>query len=77
MTTQHLQEAEELADQVALLDMGKIVAKGSVDEIKKRFGIGYQLILDEKDDGDRVDILNHIKGATQDEKNSNQFLLPF
>ena len=45
MTTQHLQEAEELADKVALLDLGKMVAKGSVDEIKKMFGIGYNLIV--------------------------------
>jgi len=43
MTTQHLQEAEELADHVALIDKGKLVAKGSVDEIKKKFGIGYKL----------------------------------
>ena len=48
MTTQHLQEAEELASQVALLDMGKLVSKGSVDEIKRKFGIGYNLIITEK-----------------------------
>jgi ABC-type multidrug transport system ATPase subunit len=50
MTTQHLQEAEELANQVALLDLGKIVTKGTVDEIKKKFGIGYNLVLNTDQD---------------------------
>ena len=43
MTTQHLEEAEELADQVALLDQGKLVHKGSVTDIKRKFGVGYNL----------------------------------
>jgi hypothetical protein len=27
------------------LDLGKIITKGTVDEIKKKFGIGYNLVL--------------------------------
>jgi ABC-2 type transport system ATP-binding protein len=36
LTTQQLDEADELADQVALLDHGKVVAAGSPDELKRR-----------------------------------------
>ena len=35
LTTQYLEEAEELADRVAILHEGVIIANGSVEEIKK------------------------------------------
>lgn len=60
MTTQHLQEAEELADKVALLDQGTIVAKGSVDEIKKRFGIGYHLSIEKLSQGQESLVLDRV-----------------
>ena len=34
--------------------MGKMVAKGSVDEIKKRFGIGYNLIINKTNFDDSI-----------------------
>lgn len=36
LTTQYLDEADELADKIAVLDGGKIVAEGSADELKRR-----------------------------------------
>ncbi len=35
LTTQYLEEAEQLADHIAILDKGEIVAQGSADELKK------------------------------------------
>jgi ABC-2 type transport system ATP-binding protein len=35
LTTQYLDEADELADRIALLDRGKIVAEGTADELKR------------------------------------------
>ncbi|HSA50829.1 MAG TPA: ATP-binding cassette domain-containing protein [Yinghuangia sp.] len=35
LTTQYLEEADELADRIALLNDGKIVAEGSADELKR------------------------------------------
>lgn len=43
MTTQHLEEAEELADGLAMIETGKLMSQGTVDEIKKRYGVGYNL----------------------------------
>ena len=34
LTTQHLEEADELADRIAVLDQGKLVAQGSPDALK-------------------------------------------
>jgi len=35
LTTQHLEEADELADRIAVLDGGRIVAEGTPDELKR------------------------------------------
>ena len=32
-----------MADGLALLETGRIVGQGTVDEIKKKFGVGYNL----------------------------------
>ncbi|OZQ74741.1 ABC transporter ATP-binding protein [Paenibacillus odorifer] len=37
LTTQYLEEAEQLADQIAILHEGKIIASGTLEELKKRF----------------------------------------
>jgi ABC-2 type transport system ATP-binding protein len=38
LTTQYLEEADQLADRIAVLDGGRIVATGSADELKRRIG---------------------------------------
>jgi len=37
LTTQYLEEAEQLADRIAILHEGKIIANGTLDELKKLF----------------------------------------
>jgi ABC-2 type transport system ATP-binding protein len=35
LTTQHLDEAEHLADRIAILHQGRIIANGTLDELKR------------------------------------------
>jgi ABC-2 type transport system ATP-binding protein len=44
LTTQYLEEADELADQIAVLDHGRIVAEGTPDELKRRIPGGHVLL---------------------------------
>lgn len=37
LTTQYLEEAEQLADKIAILHGGKIIANGTLEELKKLF----------------------------------------
>lgn len=38
LTTQYLDEADQLADKIAVLDDGKIIAQGTSDELKRQIG---------------------------------------
>src|SRR6266511_1885194 len=41
LTTQYLEEADELADRIALLDHGRLVAEGTPDELKRLIPGGH------------------------------------
>ncbi len=45
LTTHYLEEAERLADRVAIMDHGRIIATGSPPEIVQRFGSGERIRL--------------------------------
>lgn len=45
LTTQYLEEADQLADRISVVDEGRVVAEGTADQLKARIG------------GDRVDVV--------------------
>ena len=47
LTTQYLEEADELADTIAVVDHGKIIARGTADELKSQLG------------GERIEVIVH------------------
>jgi ABC-2 type transport system ATP-binding protein len=47
LTTQYLEEADQLADRIAVIDGGGVVAEGTADELKAKVG------------GDRIDVVVH------------------
>ena len=62
LTTQYLEEADRLADRIALLDGGKIVAQGTPDELKRSVPGGH-LRLDFAD----AEALQAARSALADE----------
>ena len=38
LTTQYMEEAERLADQIAVIDRGSVIARGTADQLKARVG---------------------------------------
>jgi len=62
-TTQILDEAEVLADRVAIMSKGNLFAMGSPDFIKKKFGSGYTLSLNDKENS--MEILSKGMDITQ------------
>ncbi|MFZ3500040.1 ATP-binding cassette domain-containing protein [Streptomyces sp. 5.8] len=47
LTTQYLEEADQLADKIAVINHGKVMAEGTADELKTKTG------------GDRIDVVLH------------------
>ena len=61
MTTHHLDEAEELSERVAVMARGKLLTLGSVEFVKKNFGIGYHLNIYSKETENWEDKKEKIK----------------
>jgi ABC-2 type transport system ATP-binding protein len=53
LTTQYLEEADQLANQIAVIDRGKIIAAGTSDELKAQLG------------GERIEVVIHDPAQTQ------------
>ncbi|MDG6914071.1 MAG: ABC transporter ATP-binding protein [Nitrososphaerota archaeon] len=50
LTTHYLEEAEELADRVAIMNHGRIVAMGTTDQIESKFGSGQRMVVKGSED---------------------------
>ena len=51
LTTQYLEEADELANTIAVVDHGRIIARGTADELKSQVG------------GERIEVVVHDRAA--------------
>jgi ABC-2 type transport system ATP-binding protein len=67
LTTQYLEEADELADRIALLDHGRLVAEGTAGELKRRIPGGHIRLQFTYPD-DLVAAARALGDATRDEE---------
>lgn len=64
LTTQYLEEADQLADRIAVIDRGRVVAEGTVDELKASIG-NSSLQLRVRDPQDIPDACNIVEQVLQ------------
>jgi ABC-2 type transport system ATP-binding protein len=60
LTTQYLEEADQLANQIAVIDQGRVIAKGTADELKTQVG-GERLELTVAPGGDLNTTLQAVR----------------
>jgi len=60
LTTHYLEEAETLADHVAIMNHGKIVAMGTTEDIESKYGSGQKMIVKAG-----KDLLTYLKENTK------------
>jgi ABC-type multidrug transport system ATPase subunit len=63
LTTHHLDEAEILADRIAIMAAGKLLACGTSHYVKENFGQGYELEVPREC---RSIVEQELKGAVLD-----------
>ncbi len=69
LTTQYLEEADQLADKIAVIDGGKVIAQGTSDELKKKVGVErLELVLKNAADFQKAVSLIAAENAQHDEK---------
>jgi ABC-2 type transport system ATP-binding protein len=62
LTTQYLEEADELADSIAVIDRGQVIAQGTADQLKSEVG------------GERIEVVVHESAQI---RHARELLRPF
>src|SRR6266542_4438639 len=79
LTTQYLEEADQLADEIAVIDHGRVIAEGTGNELKDRVG-GQILEVELIDVGQRDEaeaaLLRVGCGAPEEDERPNRLTLP-
>ena len=79
LTTQYLEEADQLADEIAVIDHGRVIAKGTGNELKDR--VGGQILEVELTDVQQRDeaeaaLLRVGCGTPEEDERPNRLVLP-
>ena len=64
LTTQYLEEADQLADEIAVIDHGKVIARGTSDALKSQVGgERLEITVENADIAKTTEIINRISGS--------------
>ncbi|MEX5294735.1 ATP-binding cassette domain-containing protein [Kocuria sp. CPCC 205268] len=79
LTTQYLEEADQLADDVSVIDHGRVIAAGTPDELKTRLG-GHRVVVVLQDParaGSAAEVLaRHGEGAPTLDEQGRELQVP-
>jgi ABC-2 type transport system ATP-binding protein len=75
LTTQYLEEADELADRVGIIDHGRLVAEGQPGELKRSVGSDLIIVRVQGEAARSVHVLRPIPGVTNVETHGNEVVV--
>lgn len=65
LTTQYLEEADHLADSIAVIDSGKVIARGTADELKNQVGgERLEITVESNQITEATRLVEQVSGAT-------------
>ena len=63
LTTQYLEEADQLADEIAVIDHGKVIARGTSDVLKKQVGgERLEIVVETQHIAKTVEVVSTVSG---------------
>jgi ABC-2 type transport system ATP-binding protein len=64
LTTQYLEEADQLADEIAVIDHGKVIARGTSDALKKQVGgERLEIVVESQNIAKTMEVVAAISGS--------------
>jgi ABC-2 type transport system ATP-binding protein len=77
LTTQYLEEADALADEIAVVDHGRIIARGTADELKTRVGgERIEVVVREREDLERAVAMLVPNGGSSVDDHTRRVTIP-